>query len=172
MKKPISVISIITLAGFLTAAYAQKKDDNLKVWEEAQARMIVPEIRTFVTPQICDMQMLNNERQVFGPYYFQIKSIEDTFNYELSNFQNRALYRAVQESDADAVIEPLFNSYVYEKDSKILIVELSGYPVKYTNFRPASAAEVQMIGVIYPDSRTSVSVNTTNETKENVKSNK
>lgn len=170
MKKTISVFSIIAF-GCLTSAYAQKKDDNLKLWEEAQARMIVPEIRTFVTPQICDMQMLNTERQTFGPYYFQIKSIEDTFNYELSNFQSRALYRAVQESDADAVIEPLFNSYVYEKDSKILIVELSGYPVRYTNFRPASTAEVQMIGVIYPDSRTSVSVNTTNETKENVKAN-
>ncbi len=160
MKKYFLVLSMMAILGSVTAT-AQKRDENVKLWEEAQARKIEPEIRTFVTPQICDMQMLSKSRQTFGPYYFPIKSIEDTFNYELTNYQNRALYRAVQEADADAIIEPLFNSYVYDKDTKTLVVELSGYPVKYTNFRPASSAEVQMIGVIYPDSRTSVSVNTT-----------
>lgn len=140
------------------ATFAQKKEANPKVWEEAQARMVVPEIRTFVTPQICDMQMLSKSRETFGPYYFEIKSIEQTFNFELWNYQNRALYRAIQESDADAIIEPLFNSYVYEKDPKMLVVELSGYPIKYVNFRPATKPEVEMIGVIYPQANTSVSI--------------
>lgn len=148
---------MIAVLGPVTA-YAQKKDENLKMWEESQARMIEPEIRTFVTPMVCDMQMLEKTRQAYGPYYFPIKSIEETFNYELTNFQSRALYRAVLEADADAVIEPLFNSYVYEKDPKVLVVELSGYPVRYVNFHPASSAEVEMIGVVYPDSRTSVSI--------------
>ncbi len=111
------------------------------------------------------MQMLSKSRETFGPYYFEIKSIEQTFNFELWNYQNRALYRAVQESDADAIIEPLFNSYVYEKDSKTLVVELSGYPVRYTNFRPATKGEVDMIGVVYPDVRTSVSIDTGAEAK-------
>lgn len=138
--------------------FAQKKEANSKVWEEAQARKVVPEIRTFVTPQICDMQMLSKSRETYGPYYFEIKSVEQTFNFELTNFQNRALYRAIQESDADAIIEPLFNSYVYDKDTKTLIVELSGYPIKYVNFRPASKPEVEMIGVIYPKANTSVAI--------------
>lgn len=146
-------------------AFAQKKEANPKVWEEAQARKVVPEIRTFVTPQICDMKMLSTERESFGPYYFEIKSVEQTFNYELTNFQNRALYRAIKESDADAIIEPLFNSYVYDKDTKSLVVELSGYPVKYTNFRPASKSEVDMIGIIYPDARTSVAIESTTSPK-------
>ena len=42
----------------------------------------------------------------------------------------------------------------------MLIVELSGYPVKYTNFRPATKAEIDMIGVVYPTTQTSVSVTT------------
>lgn len=164
MKKLFLILAMIAALGS-PAAFAQKKEANPKAWEEAQARKVVPEIRTFVTPQICDMQMLSKSRETFGPYYFEIKSIEQTFNFELWNYQNRALYRAVQESDADAIIEPLFNSYVYEKDSKTLVVELSGYPVRYTNFRPATKGEVDMIGVVYPDVRTSVSIDTGAEAK-------
>lgn len=159
------VLALCSLALCASGAMAQKKDSNPKVWEESEARKIIPEVRTFVTPQICDMQMLSESREVFGPYYFEIKSIEQTFNFELTNYQNRALYRSLQESDADAIIEPLFNSYVYEKDSKTLVVEVSGFPVKYSNFRPASSNEVDMIGVVYPDARTSVSVNTNSYAK-------
>lgn len=153
------LVAFAALLGGVPAA-AQKKDSNPKMWEEAQARKVVPEIRTFVNPQICDMQLISKSRETFGPYYFPIKSIESTFNFELQNYQNRALYRACQEADADAVIEPLFDSYVYEKDSKMLVVELSGYPVKYTNFRPASKSEIDMIGVVYPKAATSVVVDT------------
>lgn len=159
MKKTILTTAMLA-ALCAPAAFAQKKEANPKVWEEAQARKIVPEIRTFVTPQICDMQMLSKSRETYGPYYFEIKSIEQTFNFELWNYQNRALYRAIQESDADAIIEPLFNSYVLDKDTKTLVVELSGYPVKYVNFRPASKNEVDMIGVIYPSAKTSVAIET------------
>lgn len=164
MKKTMLTVAMLAAIGS-SAAFAQKKEANPKVWEEAQARKVVPEIRTFVTPQICDMQMLSESRETFGPYYFEIKSIEQTFNFELWNYQNRALYRAIQESDADAIIEPLFNSYVYDKDTKTLVVELSGYPVRYSNFRPASKTEVDMIGVIYPDARTSVAIESSSESK-------
>lgn len=162
MKKLAMVLGAFAFLGSFSAV--AQKEANTKVWEEAQARKIEPEIRTFVTPQICDMQMLSKSRETFGPYYFEIKSVEQTFNFELENFQNRALYRALQESDADAIIEPLFNSYVYDKDQKTLIVELSGFPIKYTNFRPATSAEVNMIGVIYPDIRTSVSLSSDSNT--------
>lgn len=160
MKSRTLLSIAVALMAASTPVYAQKKDPNPKKFERAEARKIVPEIRTFVTPQICDMQMVSKTRESYGPYYFQIGSIENTFNYEITNFQNRSLYRACQEADADAVIEPLFNTYVYEKDPKVLVIELSGYPVKYTNFRPATKAEIDMIGVVYPAAHTSVSVNT------------
>lgn len=166
MKKFLLALAMVAMMG-TTASFAQKKEANPKMYEVAQARKVVPEIRTFVTPQICDMQMLSKSRETFGPYYFPIKSIEETFNFELWNYQNRALYRACQESDADAVIEPLFDSYVYEKDSKTLVIELSGYPVKYTNFRPASKSEVDMIGVVYPTANTSVSIESTGKETPN-----
>lgn len=154
----------LALAAAVTAvapAYAQKKDPNPKKFEVAQARKIEPEVRTFVTPNICDMQMLSKSRETYGPYYFPLSSsIENTQMGEIDNDQKRAMYRACQEADADAIIEPLFDSYVYEKDQKVLVVELSGYPVRYTNFRPATKTEIEMIGVVYPDVKTAVSVST------------
>lgn len=151
-------LAMVTIIGS-SAVYAQKKEKDFKRFERAEARKLEPEIRTFVTPQICDMQMLSKSRETYGPYTFPISSIEDTFNFEITNFQNRALYRACQEADADAVIEPIFNTAVYDKDSKTLVIELSGYPVRYINFRPASKAEIDMIGIVYPQANTSVSVN-------------
>ena len=151
-------LAMVTIIGS-SAVYAQKKEKDFKRFERAEARKLEPEIRTFVTPQICDMQMLSKSRETYGPYTFPISSIEDTFNFEITNFQNRALYRACQEADADAVIEPIFNTAVYDKDSKTLVIELSGYPVRYINFRPASKAEIDMIGIVYPQTNTSVSVN-------------
>lgn len=141
----------------VTIANAEQKEPT-KMWEESEARKVVPQVRTFVTPMIFDMQMLSKTREEFGPYTFTIKSIGDTYNSELVNFQNRALYRAVKESDADAMIEAIFDSYVLDNDNKTLVIVLSGYPVKYTNFRPATSSEIDMIGVVYPLANTSVSI--------------
>lgn len=161
MKSRIMLSLAVTVLASAAPAFAQqKKDANPKKFERAEARKIEPEIRTFVTPQICDMQMISKSRESYGPYYYPINSVESLYNYDITNFQYRSLYRACQEADADAVIEPLFNTYVYEKDPKVLVVELSGYPVKYTNFRPATKTEIEMIGVVYPDAKTSVSVTT------------
>ncbi len=146
-------LAVAVLASSLPA-FAQKKDPNPKKWEAAQARMIQPEVRSFVTPQICDIQMLSKTRESYGPYYFPLSNSIDSnvTKGEIENDEKRAMYRACQEADADAIIEPLFDSYVYDKDTKTLVVELSGYPVKYTNFRPASKDEIQMIQVVYPQS--------------------
>lgn len=161
MKNRLLLSLAVAVLASSAPAFAQKKDSNPKKFERAEARKIPPEVRTFVTPQIFDMKMLSNSRETFGPYYFPLdQAIGNITMGEIRNDEMRALYRACQEADADAIIEPLFDSYVYEKDTKMLIVELSGYPVKYTNFRPATKAEIDMIGVVYPTTQTSVSVTT------------
>jgi hypothetical protein len=40
------------------------------------------------------------------------------------------------ESDADLMIGSLYDSYIVENDERYIMVEVSGYPAKYTNFRP------------------------------------
>ena len=66
-----------------------------------------------------------HSRETFGPYYFPLdQAIGNITMGEIRNDEMRALYRACQEADADAIIEPLFDSYVYEKDTKMLITRV------------------------------------------------
>lgn len=165
MKHRIILSLILAMViGATMPAFAQKKDPNPKKMENTQARQEEPEIRTFVTPQICDMQMLSKSRETYGPYYFNLSTNADNVtNGEWKNAEGRALYRACQEADADLIIGTMYDSYIYEKDQKVLVVEVSGYPAKFVNWRAANKAEVDMIGIIYPDARTSVSVTTGKE---------
>lgn len=164
MKIKIILSLILVVALGTATSFAQKKDPNPKKMENTQARQEEPEVRTFVTPQICDMQMLSKTRETYGPYLFNLSTNADNVtNGEWKNAEGRALFRACQEADADVIIGTMYDSYVYEKDQKVLVIEISGYPAKFVNWRAASKAEVDMIGIIYPDARTSVSVSTGKE---------
>ncbi len=152
-----ATMTLAILAGSVIMGSAQNNREK-NTWEESQARRINPEIRMVITPQICDMNMLSNEREIFGPYIFDIKSIEETTNDDLNNLKSNALFLACRETEADAVIEVVYHSYVTQKDPKKMYIELSGYPVKYTNFRPATKSEIEMMGVVYPVANSSVMI--------------
>jgi len=69
MKKVFLAMAALVLAG--TAAYAQKKSNLGEVmFQEASAREASPTVNFFVFPQICDLQMLSNQREDYGPYDF------------------------------------------------------------------------------------------------------
>ena len=66
MNRYLFTILALLLAGG-TVCHAQKKQET-KIFEESSARMLDPEVRVFITPQICDMEMLSEGREIFGPY--------------------------------------------------------------------------------------------------------
>lgn len=153
VKKIVFLLISFTILSSVSAM-AQKKKSDVKLWEESTAREISPEVRMFITPQICDMKMLASSRQVYGPYamnikMFYAKSFSDLTNSQLENMKTNALYLAAKESDADAIIEPLFHSWVNEDDEQTVYVEVSGFPVGYYNFRPANQADLNMVGIVY-----------------------
>lgn len=63
----------LLLAGS-ACVYAQKKE--VKIFEEATARRIEPQVHVFITPQVADLKMLSTEREQYGPYRFEMKSLE------------------------------------------------------------------------------------------------
>lgn len=163
LKRLVLLVVAAVLCSAGHSAMAQKKKE-IKVWEESNARKIEPEIRMFVTPQICDMKMLSSSREVYGPYamdvrLFYAKSFGEMTNSQLENMQKNAAYLATKESDADAIIEPVFHSWVNDNDDKTVYIEISGYPVSYYNFRPATKDDIDMIGVVYPTTNSSIMVN-------------
>jgi hypothetical protein len=118
------------------AADNDKDSKDVKLFEEAYARDEEPRTIVYIHPQIADMQMLSKAREVYGPYRFKLTKPGMVAEGELDNAKARALYRATMESDADLMIGTLYDSYIMEKDDRYIVVEVSGYPAKYTNFRP------------------------------------
>lgn len=136
-----------------TGLYAQKPGsaDN-KIFEEAMARDEEPATKAYVIPQIADLQMLSEAREIFGPYKFKLQRNGTITEGELANAKGRALYRATMEADADLLIGSLFDSYVLENDDRYVVVELSGYPAKFVNWRPIPLDDnmQSMINICYP----------------------
>lgn len=152
MKRLLIIIGLAIAAASPVLAAKPANPNDSKLFEEAMARDEEPKTKTFVVPQIADMQMLSKERETYGPYKFRLTKSGELTENELSNAKGRALYRATLESDADLMIGTLYDSYIMEGDEKYVVVELSGYPAKFVNFRPlpTDAATVNMINICYP----------------------
>jgi len=151
MKKyRLMLIMAMLMVGL--AAFSQKKaDKGATIFEEATAREAYPNVAVFVYPQICDLKMLSTERVEFGPFEYPLsKDLASMNEAELTNDKTRALQQACQLYGADLIIEPLYTTTVYEKDSKKLVIRLSGYPAKYDNFRLLQPEDIKMIQALYP----------------------
>lgn len=130
---------------------AEKPAEN-KLFEEAMARDEEPATKAYIIPQIADLQMLSQEREIYGPYKFKLTKSGVLSEGELHNAKGRALYRATMEADADLMIGTLYDSYVLEGDDRYIVVELSAYPAKFVNFRPMPLTEdmTRMVNICYP----------------------
>ncbi len=152
MKKIITCLILAILCGY-AAGYAQKKPKDLgnKLFEEASAREKMPDVQVFIMPEIADLQMLNTEREMFGPYEYALsKDVNSMTNAELDNAKTIALRNAATEAGADLIIEPMYNSIVYDKDSKVIRTTISGYPAKYVNFRKITKEDMEILRTLYP----------------------
>ena len=152
MKKTILICSLLATIGALAAPPSQKSPEQNRLFEEAQARQEEPATKAYVIPQIADLQMLSQNREIFGPYRVKLNKPGELSEGELANLKGRALYRATIESDADLMIGVLYDSYILESDTRYIVVELSGYPAKFINFRPLplDADMTRMINICYP----------------------
>lgn len=121
-------------------------------FEQSQSRIIEPKQDVFIKPLVAEIKILNNEaRQDFGPYEFDIPSIDALTFDQLDNFKTRSLYKAARESNADIIVAATFNARSDAKGKKI-IIEVSGFPGKYVNFRTATEADgdYKWITTVYP----------------------
>lgn len=168
MKKVFVLLVAMLMSG--SVCFAQKDADK-KLFEEAGSRDKEPEFKVFVTPQICDVKFLNTEREEFGPYYFNIDGTLD--EAELLNAKNRAVHRAMKESDADVIVAMVPHSYVSAENEKVLVVEITGYPAKYVNFRPLGTSDVdfETIRTVYPSPFTVAGGTVINQTGESTLTN-
>lgn len=146
------MLSILMLA--CTASYAQRRaaaqQEETKTFEEAMTRMVEPEVKVYVRPKIADLSINSPERQYYGPYTYKVKNTLTEWEFE--NLKTRALYQATKEADADVMVATIFDSYTLESDENTLVIEISGFPAKYVNFRNfgESESDFEMAKWVYP----------------------
>lgn len=134
-------------------SFAQKEQGEV-VFQDTEVHKSFPELRVFVTPQICDLQMVNSKepRQEFETFYNLAKGIDSLTEAEFENLKRRAMYEFASEQNADVIIEPIFNTKVFEKNTKRIYIAITGYPAKYVNFRPLGKEDINTVQVVYPAS--------------------
>ena len=121
-------------------------------FEQAQARIIEPKQDVFIKPLVAEIEIMEGQqRQDYGPYSYPIKSVETLTFDELENIKTRALHRATKEANGDIIVAATFKAYSDEK-GKNVIVEISGFPGKYVNFRTARKedGDYEWITTVYP----------------------
>lgn len=129
--------------------------------EQTEARFVEPSVKVYITPQVADMKMLTEEREQFGPYRFDVPGgLENLSQYIIDECKKRALYNAITEAEGDALIEPIYNVQILSNEPKVMLVTLSGYPVKYVNFHPLKdAKELETMRIVYTGNHGNTSVN-------------
>lgn len=155
MKKRNLCKGIRFVLTILLSLYGVSSVAQVRVFEESQARLAEPELKVFVRPLVADLEVLNNqERQYYGPFVFEVQSIDKLTDADLENFKATAMQRATRESEADLIIGATFNTYVESTSPNTVKIEIVGFPAKYVNFRPIGTNEqiddYEMIRVVYP----------------------
>ena len=166
MKKQLLTFCLIACAALSSTAAKPETKEN-KLFEEAYACDEEPATVVYIHPQIADMTMQSTAREVYGPYRFKLTKPGVMSEGEPDNVKARALYRATMESDADLMIGTLYDTYIVENDDRFVQVEVSGYPAKYTNFRPLplDANTNAMIRACYTMKSADTTNSNTNATK-------
>lgn len=160
MNRIIIATAAVVLAATAFTSSAQKKG-AVKLMEQTEARFVEPSVKVYITPQVADMKMLTEEREQFGPYRFDVPGgLENLNQYIIDECKKRALYNAITESEGDALIEPIYNAQILSTEPKVLLVTLSGYPVKYVNFHPLKdPKELETMRIIYTGNQGMTSAN-------------
>lgn len=114
---------------------------------ENNTRMLPVSSTAHTIPTVADLRVstskISHQVTVKNRY-----SLKDISNYgdspKMVYLQKLAITQAAQKYDADVIVAPSY-SISTSDDLKSITVTVTGYPATYTNFRPATPADMEMI---------------------------
>ncbi len=154
MKKTLLLSLLLAVASIATLNAQRNNASGKTIFQQAQTRLIEPQIKVYLHPVVAEMKFEEGQhREAYGPYEFEVKSIDAMTNWQFENFKTNALYNALQEADADILVGATFNCYVKEKAMNVMVVEVSGFPAKFVNFRNLEKNDIDqdIVRWVYPD---------------------
>lgn len=127
MRRIVLIMMVLMSA---IGMYAQKVN-----FQQSQTRIIEPLQDVYVRPLVVDLDIIKEERQVYGPFMDYIdKDISQITFDMLEEAKKNAAYNASIIDDADVIVAATFDIRTPEKGKGIMIT-VRGYPAKYTNWR-------------------------------------
>jgi len=100
-----------------------------------------------VSPYLCDFEMIpkENPKAVYEEYNTNIlvESIANNVDYWIKRYETIVKSVMMKKYNADAILSATSESKTNEKGE--LVITVRGYPIKYTNFRPATKEDAWML---------------------------
>lgn len=137
-------IRILLVAFFALASLPlmAQKNKTTYYYNESSARNIEPGQRILTTPLIADVQVTSKEK--IKPYvevfpFVMNPQVKDA----VPGFKRTAFAHAAKENNADILVGT--DITVTTNEDGFVVVTVTGYPAKYTNFRNATAQDTWML---------------------------
>lgn len=141
MKKNILIIASVVAAFFVTSCTQTYNltEDNTHLLNVASSAYTLPTVAELqVTPTKISFQMTYNNNLSLKDISAFSESPKVQYMVKLT------LNKAAAKYDADIIVAPNY-SIATSEDYRKVTVTITGYPATYTNFRTATAADMEII---------------------------
>lgn len=108
------------------------------IYREASGRNIEPLQNVVINPLLADLELISETKQTYT------ETSDLVVNYatkieQIDAAKNMALLNAAKKYDADTMVAALVS--VDTNDDGNLVITITGYPARYTNFRKMTSAD-------------------------------
>ena len=114
---------------------------------ETSTRLLPVNSTAYTLPTVADLRVSSAKisHQVTVANHFSLKELSNTGDSpKMVYLQKLAVTQAAQKYDADIIVAPSY-SITTSDDLKTVTVTVTGYPATYTNFRSATATDMEII---------------------------
>jgi len=130
--------ALTALAALSSCAVQQKIS-----YSESSTRNIEPRAGALITPVVGDLELVSENK--IAPYTLTVPGEVSTYLIaNLDGWKRLALSEAAQKYKADVLIGA---TVTVRTENDRLQIEVTGWPARYVNFRPATAADAWMAPV-------------------------
>ncbi len=137
MMKKIFQKTAALIAVAVVGAFAA----NATTFTETQTRVLEPQSSCIIRPLTADLNIIGSQRVVYVAHYQILPG-----KFDVDIYSSMAIASAAREFEADVFVAPLWEAEGYSAGkSKMIKVTVTGYPARYSGFRPSNQSDAYFI---------------------------
>lgn len=135
-------LTVALVLGTMAIASAQKTEITVD-YMESSARYLEPAQSIMTTPMIADLEVMGGQISYTESEAFKNYEVTEALIELVPSFKKIALCHAARAHRADMIIGAMVD-VITNKDNRLEIT-ITGYPARYTNFRNATANDMELV---------------------------